>query len=129
MGAEPGCDELRGQRGSNQSCSEQGWGGLCLLHLRREAGSRSRCVKGSWGVDRGTLPPHASRRVLQTYTEEERIIITQLPFPTTLVDFWALVWDYTCTSVVVLNQLQELDKVSSPSTALPSPGSLWGRAV
>ncbi|KAM6228472.1 LOW QUALITY PROTEIN: uncharacterized protein M6G45_016670 [Spheniscus humboldti] len=37
-------------------------------------------------------------------------IVTQLPFPTTLVDFWALVWDYTCTSVVVLNQLQELDK-------------------
>ncbi|XP_064591893.1 receptor-type tyrosine-protein phosphatase kappa-like isoform X3 [Zonotrichia leucophrys gambelii] len=46
----------------------------------------------------------------KTYTEEERIIITQLPFPTTLVDFWALVWDYTCTSVVVLNELQELDK-------------------
>lgn len=54
--------------------------------------------------------------LLQTYTEEERIIITQLPFPTTLVDFWALVWDYTCTSVVVLNDVQELDKVSSPSS-------------
>ncbi|KAM3655219.1 receptor-type tyrosine-protein phosphatase T-like [Ammospiza maritima maritima] len=79
--AEPGCDELRGQRGANMSYSEQGWAGLGLLHLR-------------WA----------------TYTEEERIIITQLPFPTTLVDFWALVWDYTCTSVVVLNELQELDK-------------------
>lgn len=78
---------------------------------------------GLWGS------PHASRCVLQTYTEKERIIVTQLPFPTTLVDLWALVWDYTCTSVVVLNQLQELDKVSSPSTALPSPGSLWGRAL
>ncbi|XP_053910515.1 receptor-type tyrosine-protein phosphatase kappa isoform X2 [Cuculus canorus] len=44
------------------------------------------------------------------YTEEDKLIITQLPFPTTLVDFWALVWDYTCTSVVVLNQLQELDE-------------------
>jgi len=40
------------------------------------------------------------------------------------VDFWALVWDYTCTFVVVLNQLQELDKVSSPGTALRLPGSV-----
>lgn len=91
----------------------------CFLHLSRVLGSRSRC---------GTLSPHMHRlsSLLQTYTEEERIIITQLPFPTTLVDFWSLVWDYTCTSVVVLNQLEELDKVSSPSTALPSPDSLWG---
>ncbi|XP_010158110.1 PREDICTED: receptor-type tyrosine-protein phosphatase mu-like [Eurypyga helias] len=56
----------------------------------------------------GILP--ASRCVLQTYTKEDRLIVTQMPLPTTLVDFWALIWDYTCTSVVVLNQLQELDK-------------------
>ncbi|KAI1240214.1 Receptor-type tyrosine-protein phosphatase T [Lamprotornis superbus] len=55
-------------------------------------------------------PAYINAVFASTYTEEERIIITQLPFPTTLVDFWALVWDYTCTSVVVLNQLQELDK-------------------
>ncbi|NXT72815.1 PTPRK phosphatase, partial [Chaetops frenatus] len=50
-------------------------------------------------------PAYINAVFASTYTEEERIIITQLPFPTTLVDFWALVWDYTCTSVVVLNQL------------------------
>ncbi|XP_068032561.1 receptor-type tyrosine-protein phosphatase kappa-like [Anomalospiza imberbis] len=55
-------------------------------------------------------PAYINAVFASTYTEEERIIITQLPFPTTLVDFWALVWDYTCTSVVVLNQLQELDE-------------------
>ncbi|XP_030114100.4 receptor-type tyrosine-protein phosphatase mu [Taeniopygia guttata] len=55
-------------------------------------------------------PAYINAVFASTYSEEERIIITQLPFPTTLVDFWALVWDYTCTSVVVLNQLQELDK-------------------
>ncbi|XP_066037075.1 receptor-type tyrosine-protein phosphatase kappa-like isoform X1 [Chamaea fasciata] len=55
-------------------------------------------------------PAYINAVFASTYTEEERIIITQLPFPTTLVDFWSLVWDYTCTSVVVLNQLQELDK-------------------
>ncbi|XP_009076477.1 PREDICTED: receptor-type tyrosine-protein phosphatase T-like [Acanthisitta chloris] len=55
-------------------------------------------------------PGYINAVFASTYTEEDRLIITQLPFPTTLVDFWALVWDYTCTSVVVLNQLQELDK-------------------
>ncbi|KAM6187541.1 receptor-type tyrosine-protein phosphatase kappa-like [Sarcoramphus papa] len=55
-------------------------------------------------------PGYINAVFANTYTEEDRLIITQLPFPTTLVDFWALIWDYTCTSVVVLNQLQELDK-------------------
>ncbi|KAF1647827.1 Receptor-type tyrosine-protein phosphatase kappa, partial [Aptenodytes patagonicus] len=50
-------------------------------------------------------PGYINAIFANTYTEEDRLIITQLPFPTTLVDFWALVWDYTCTSVVVLNQL------------------------
>ncbi|KGL97037.1 Receptor-type tyrosine-protein phosphatase kappa, partial [Charadrius vociferus] len=50
-------------------------------------------------------PGYINAVFANTYTEEDRLIITQLPFLTTLVDFWALVWDYTCTSVVVLNQL------------------------
>uniref|UniRef100_A0A8C3UXD2 protein-tyrosine-phosphatase n=1 Tax=Catharus ustulatus TaxID=91951 RepID=A0A8C3UXD2_CATUS len=36
-------------------------------------------------------PAYINAVFASTYTEEERIIITQLPFPTTLVDFWALV--------------------------------------
>lgn len=68
--------------------------------------------------------------VLQTYTDEDRLIITQLPFATTIVDFWALVWDYTCTSVVILNELCELDKVSSPQAALLSPDSFpWDQTL
>ncbi|KAK2512179.1 hypothetical protein Q9233_016451 [Columba guinea] len=55
-------------------------------------------------------PGYINAVFASTYTKEDRLVITQLPFPTTLVDFWALVWDYTCTSVVVLNQLQELDQ-------------------
>ncbi|XP_008946892.1 PREDICTED: receptor-type tyrosine-protein phosphatase mu-like, partial [Merops nubicus] len=55
-------------------------------------------------------PGYINAVFVNTYTEEDRLIITQLPFATTLVDFWALIWDYTCTSVVVLNQLQELDE-------------------
>ncbi|OPJ75434.1 receptor-type tyrosine-protein phosphatase T [Patagioenas fasciata monilis] len=55
-------------------------------------------------------PGYINAVFASTYTKEDRLIITQLPFATTLVDFWALIWDYTCTSVVVLNQLQELDQ-------------------
>ncbi|XP_061222701.1 receptor-type tyrosine-protein phosphatase alpha-like isoform X2 [Neopsephotus bourkii] len=55
-------------------------------------------------------PGYINAVFVNTYTEEDRLIITQMPFPTTVVDFWALVWDYTCTAVVVLNQLQELDE-------------------
>ncbi|NXI62765.1 PTPRK phosphatase, partial [Anseranas semipalmata] len=50
-------------------------------------------------------PGYINAVFANTYTNEDRLIITQLPFSSTLVDFWALVWDYTCTSVVVLNQL------------------------
>ncbi|NXA32342.1 PTPRK phosphatase, partial [Eudromia elegans] len=50
-------------------------------------------------------PGYINAVFTDTYTEEDRVIITQLPLVDTLVDFWALVWDYTCTSVVVLNQL------------------------
>ncbi|XP_065517896.1 receptor-type tyrosine-protein phosphatase kappa-like isoform X1 [Lathamus discolor] len=55
-------------------------------------------------------PGYINAVFVNTYTEEDRLIITQMPFPTTVVDFWALVWDYTCTAVVVLNQLQDLDE-------------------
>ncbi|KAM9167335.1 receptor-type tyrosine-protein phosphatase kappa-like isoform 2-T2 [Mergus octosetaceus] len=55
-------------------------------------------------------PGYINAVFADTYTKEDRLIITQLPFSSTLVDFWALVWDYSCTAVVVLNQLQELDK-------------------
>ncbi|NWI59911.1 PTPRM phosphatase, partial [Calyptomena viridis] len=50
-------------------------------------------------------PGYINAVFASTYTGEDRIIITQLPFSTTRVDFWAVVWDYSCTSVVVMNQL------------------------
>ncbi|NXK56998.1 PTPRK phosphatase, partial [Chauna torquata] len=50
-------------------------------------------------------PGYINAVFANTYAKEDKLIITQLPFSSTLVDFWALVWDYTCTLVVVLNQL------------------------
>ncbi|XP_075704574.1 receptor-type tyrosine-protein phosphatase alpha-like [Rhinoderma darwinii] len=41
------------------------------------------------------------------------IIATQLPMKETLEDFWSLVWDYKCTSVVVMHRAQDLPQISS----------------
>ncbi|XP_072903934.1 receptor-type tyrosine-protein phosphatase kappa-like [Hemitrygon akajei] len=40
----------------------------------------------------------------------DRFILTQLPLSHTLADFWALVYDQYCTSIVNMNCLKELDK-------------------
>ncbi|NXN96504.1 PTPRK phosphatase, partial [Rhinopomastus cyanomelas] len=56
-------------------------------------------------VNADGLPGYINAVFVNTYTEEDRLIITQLPLSNTLVDFWSLIWDYTCTSVVVLNEL------------------------
>ncbi|EMP41989.1 Receptor-type tyrosine-protein phosphatase T, partial [Chelonia mydas] len=72
---------------------------------------------GNTGVLVESVPSHVSllrqpdaqtqsngfSREFKTYAEEDNIIVTQLPLRETLVDFWALLWDYTCTALVMLN--------------------------
>ncbi|XP_050799494.1 receptor-type tyrosine-protein phosphatase kappa-like isoform X3 [Gopherus flavomarginatus] len=55
-------------------------------------------------------PGYINAVFVGTYAEEDNIIVTQLPLRETLVDFWALLWDYTCTMLVMLNRLEELDQ-------------------
>uniref|UniRef100_A0A8D0L4V4 Tyrosine-protein phosphatase non-receptor type 20 n=1 Tax=Sphenodon punctatus TaxID=8508 RepID=A0A8D0L4V4_SPHPU len=55
-------------------------------------------------------PGYINAVFVDTHAEEERVIVTQLPLQETLVDFWALLWDYSCTLLVLLNQIQELDQ-------------------
>ncbi|XP_053887317.1 receptor-type tyrosine-protein phosphatase epsilon-like [Malaclemys terrapin pileata] len=55
-------------------------------------------------------PGYINAVFVSTYVEEDNIIVTQLPLRETLVDFWALLWDYTCTALVMLNRLEELDQ-------------------
>ncbi|XP_074850552.1 receptor-type tyrosine-protein phosphatase kappa-like [Carettochelys insculpta] len=59
-------------------------------------------------------PGYINAVFVATYKEEDGIIVTQLPLKETLVDFWALLWDYTCTSLVMLNRLEELDQTYLP---------------
>ncbi|XP_062984879.1 receptor-type tyrosine-protein phosphatase kappa-like [Elgaria multicarinata webbii] len=55
-------------------------------------------------------PGYINATFVDTYAKEERFIATQLPLSETLLDFWALVWDYGCTALVLLNSLQDLDQ-------------------
>ncbi|XP_073418293.1 receptor-type tyrosine-protein phosphatase T-like [Dendrobates tinctorius] len=42
---------------------------------------------------------------------DDVVIVTQLPMKETLVDFWSLVWDYKCTSVVMMHRALDLQQV------------------
>lgn len=43
--------------------------------------------------------------VLQSYKQPSAFIVTQHPLPNTVKDFWRLVLDYHCTSIVMLNDV------------------------
>lgn len=43
----------------------------------------------------------------QSYTKSAAFIVTLHPLQNTTTDFWRLVYDYGCTSIVMLNQLNQ----------------------
>lgn len=48
---------------------------------------------------------HLSHSLLQSYKQPSAFIVTQHPLPNTVKDFWRLVLDYHCTSIVMLNDV------------------------
>ncbi|XP_072448404.1 receptor-type tyrosine-protein phosphatase mu-like, partial [Chiloscyllium punctatum] len=44
-----------------------------------------------------------------SYLKKDGFIMTQLPLDLTMVDFWALVYDLSCVSIVTMSQLADLD--------------------
>ncbi|XP_053310791.1 uncharacterized protein LOC128472849 [Spea bombifrons] len=45
---------------------------------------------------------------------EDVFVVTQLPMKHTVCDFWSLVWDYRCGSVVLMHGPQELTEICKP---------------
>ena len=45
------------------------------------------------------------RPPFQSYKQPSAFIVTQHPLPNTVKDFWRLVLDYHCTSIVMLNDV------------------------
>uniref|UniRef100_H3AWG1 Tyrosine-protein phosphatase non-receptor type 20 n=1 Tax=Latimeria chalumnae TaxID=7897 RepID=H3AWG1_LATCH len=56
-------------------------------------------------------PGYINAVFVDTYSKKEGFIVTQLPLKETITDFWSLVFDYKCNSLIVMNQVQELGEI------------------
>lgn len=54
---------------------------------------------------------------LQSHKQPAAFVVTQHPLPNTVADFWRLVFDYNCSSVVMLNEMDTAQVGGGP--ALP----------
>lgn len=54
----------------------------------------------------------------QSYTKSAAFIVTLHPLQNTTTDFWRLVYDYGCTSIVMLNQLNQSNSAWVSAAAL-----------
>lgn len=53
---------------------------------------------------------------LQGYRQKDYFIATQGPLAHTVDDFWRMVWEWKCHSIVMLTELQERDQVHKHNT-------------
>ena len=53
--------------------------------------------------------------LLQGYTHRDRFIVTQMPLPKTVADFWRMLYDYNSNTVIMLNEFDRNDKVCGNS--------------
>nr|DBA29510.1 TPA: hypothetical protein GDO54_009733 [Pyxicephalus adspersus] len=53
-------------------------------------------------------PGYINAVFINSNCQDDALIVTQLPMKQTLADFWALVWDYKCTAVVMMQRAQDL---------------------
>ncbi|CAC5399120.1 Receptor-type tyrosine-protein phosphatase T,Tyrosine-protein phosphatase non-receptor type 22,Receptor-type tyrosine-protein phosphatase kappa,Receptor-type tyrosine-protein phosphatase F,Tyrosine-protein phosphatase 99A,Tyrosine-protein phosphatase Lar,Receptor-type tyrosine-protein phosphatase alpha,Receptor-type tyrosine-protein phosphatase epsilon,Receptor-type tyrosine-protein phosphatase gamma,Receptor-type tyrosine-protein phosphatase N2,Receptor-type tyrosine-protein phosphatase U,Receptor-type ty len=47
---------------------------------------------------------------LPGYTHRDRFIVTQMPLPKTVADFWRMLYDYNSNTVIMLNEFDRNDK-------------------
>jgi protein tyrosine phosphatase len=46
------------------------------------------------------------------YRQKDAFIVTQMPMPQTLVDFWSMVYDHECKTIVMMNEFDSRDDTS-----------------
>lgn len=56
--------------------------------------------------------------ILQSHKQPAAFIVTQHPLPNTMGDFWRLVFDYNCSSIVMLNEM-DAAQVRTHTNSIP----------
>uniref|UniRef100_A0A8C5NG05 protein-tyrosine-phosphatase n=1 Tax=Gouania willdenowi TaxID=441366 RepID=A0A8C5NG05_GOUWI len=69
-----------------------------------------RCLPFLITID-GESSNYINAALMDSYRQPAAFIVTQHPLPNTVKDFWRLVYDYGCTSLVMLNEI-DLAQVS-----------------
>lgn len=47
----------------------------------------------------------------QSYTRRDGFVLTQMPLPNTVIDFWRLIHDHNVAAIVMLNEVDQCDEV------------------
>uniref|UniRef100_A0A8B9NRZ2 protein-tyrosine-phosphatase n=1 Tax=Accipiter nisus TaxID=211598 RepID=A0A8B9NRZ2_9AVES len=82
-----------------------------------------RCLPFLISVD-GDSNNYINAALTDSYTKSAAFIVTLHPLQNTTTDFWRLVYDYGCTSIVMLNQLNQSNSAWVSAAALgttPAP--------
>ncbi|XP_077334481.1 receptor-type tyrosine-protein phosphatase kappa-like isoform X2 [Lithobates pipiens] len=61
-------------------------------------------------LTRHGAPGYINAVFVNSNSQDDAMIVTQLPMKHTLADFWALVWDYKCTALVMMQRAQDLQE-------------------
>ncbi|KAJ6663555.1 hypothetical protein lerEdw1_009634 [Lerista edwardsae] len=80
-----------------------------------------RCLPFLISMD-GDSNNYINAALTDSYTKSAAFIVTLHPLQNTTTDFWRLVYDYGCTSIVMLNQLNQSNSAWPCLQYWPEPG-------
>ncbi|XP_077193279.1 receptor-type tyrosine-protein phosphatase U isoform X2 [Paroedura picta] len=80
-----------------------------------------RCLPFLISMD-GDSNNYINAALTDSYTKSAAFIVTLHPLQNTVTDFWRLVYDYGCTSIIMLNQLNQSNSAWPCLQYWPEPG-------
>ncbi|KAL8625683.1 hypothetical protein ACOMHN_043958 [Nucella lapillus] len=63
---------------------------------------------------------------LNTYQRRDGLLVTQMPLPNTVSDFWRLVYDHKCHTIVMLNDVDDKDETCQQYWTEETCGGSYG---
>ncbi|XP_060596915.1 receptor-type tyrosine-protein phosphatase F-like isoform X1 [Ruditapes philippinarum] len=61
-----------------------------------------------------------------SYTRRDGFVLTQMPLPNTVIDFWRLIHDHNVAAIVMLNEVDQCDETCEQYWTLESCGEKYG---